>query len=1096
MSSGNIAETNPEESQERPTQLGRPMTDNIGQDSDAIASLISELQGLGHEDRDSGNSGSNAAATDQRTTPLPSGGPSSPVPEPPATPVQPSEDGTTQLEAPASHTITIQVRGPSGTGPADPAQEAAMLEEIGNMHTNQYQQRGQLQDINIAIACHSRAASMTPDEDPMKFVRLGSVGSGHLLRFSQLGRLADLETAIAYHSQAVTMIPDGHPQKFGMLANLGGSHLSRFERLGNVEDLEIAIQCQSRALWLVPEDHPFKLSLMNNLGQSLYSRYERLGDIADLDKAIENQSRSVSLTPDGQQNKAGRLNNLGRSYLARFKHQGEAQDLNMSIECQTLSVSLTADDHPEKAGRLQDLAISYHTRFEREGNSSDLQEAIEGHTTAVNLTSDENPDKSLFLSSLATSYSTGYKTFGRLQDLEAAISCLSTALSRSPDDHPGTPAILNNLANALSSRYNRLGVLADLDEAINNQVQAVNHTPDDHPGKPQRLTNLGTLYHDRFQRLGDFTDLEEDITCQLRALAISPRQHTLRYVPCVNAGAALFTRFRHTKNLSDINGAIENFKEALTVVPLGHTDEHILLNNLGTAQYSRFCHLRELVDLEEAIDLQTRAALLLSDEHPDKPRWLNNLGVSCLSLFENSNNMTDLDNAIKYQTQASLLLPHDHPLQSMLQCNLGKSYRSRIQLGESADLDQCLDCFRRAAEAFTGPPSERLTAAREWARLSFEKRPAVARDAYTQVMELIQRVVWLGSTVEHQFNRIETIGDIALEASTAAIIYEDYNTALEWLDEGRSIVWKQLLGLRAPLDELFNVDKSLAQELKQVNQDLESISNISTVPHSTSIETTSLERTAQKQRRLAERWEELVRQVRLLPGMSGFLLPKRTTEMVAAARTGAVVSIVVHPHQSNALVIAQNSTKVDRIVLPRLSLDKANRAHQQFARSLRSQGRGDRGITNMLSSEDAFDKTLLMLWADIVKPVLEFLGHTDTPLPEELPRIIWCTTGALNILPLHAAGNYNEPGCTLCERAVSSYTPYLSALLVSPPDPTSFSGLLAVGQAITTGFSPLPGTIAELDRVQHQAQNLHFTRLDGANATSSAVLSAIAQHSW
>jgi CHAT domain-containing protein len=55
---------------------------------------------------------------------------------------------------------------------------------------------------------------------------------------------------------------------------------------------------------------------------------------------------------------------------------------------------------------------------------------------------------------------------------------------------------------------------------------------------------------------------------------------------------------------------------------------------------------------------------------------------------------------------------------------------------------------------------------------------------------------------------------------------------------------------------------------------------------------------------------------------------------------------------------------------------------------------------------------------------------------------------------------------------------------------------MAVGQTTTPGFSSLPGTAAELSRIEAQARGLRFTRLDGDKATPHAVLAAMEEHSW
>ncbi|KAG9121183.1 hypothetical protein FRC07_002967 [Ceratobasidium sp. 392] len=1067
---------------------------------DEVDSIIPALQNMTHDDRTSfEEENSTHGRPNSNLTPSSATIPNSPKTDLMAVLERPQthEKGSANSGTHATGSVIIPAEASSDDNPTNPSNEAVILGEIGNLHMNQYRQRGQLQDINIAIACHGQAASMTPEGDPLKFVRLGNVGSDHLLRFSQLGQLPDLETAIVYHSQAVAMIPDGHPQKFGMLANLGGSHLSRFERLGKLEDLDMTIRCHSRAMWLMPEDHSFKPALMNNLGQSFYSRFERLGDIIDLDNAIESQSRSVELTSDIQPTKAGRLNNLGRSLLARFEHLGQASDLNMAIDCQTKSVSQTPNDHPEQAIRFQDLANSYHARFKLLEDALDLQSAVELFTKALDLIPSGHPDRPVFLKNLANVYSTRYRSFGELQDLETTISFLSQAVTLLTNDHRIAPFVFNNLGNALSTRCSHLGNLADLDKAIDLQLKAAGSVSDNHPNKAKWLSNLGTAYRDRYQRLGDYNDIEQAVSCQNKALLLTPDQHPILYAVLINGGAAFFTRFLCANKLEDLNTAVERFNQALSISQPENSNKHTLFNNLGISYYSRFRNLGETTDLEKAIELQTQAVSLLADVHPDKPSWLNNLGLSHHARFKQFNQASDLDKAIELYTQAAVLIPSDHPLQCALQHNLGASFQSQFdRLDDSSFLDQSLECFERATRLLTGPPSTRLTAARDWAKLAFVHKPDTARDAYAQAMALIPRVVWLGSTISHRYDRIEEIGDIALEASTVAIACHDYGTALEWFEEGRSIVWKQLLHLRAPLDELPTLDEQLAQELKQVSRELESVSTTSEIFDDVPAEVTSFEQVVQQHHRLAERWEQLVNQVRLLPGMESFLSPRKVVELLATARTGAVVSVVVHSAECHALIIRQNSSDVTHLALPSLSLQKIHHVRLQLARSLRRQGRGDRGVTTALNPEAMLEAALLMLWTDLTKPILELLGYLESPVAQELPRITWCTTGALNFLPLHAAGDYSQAGHALFDFAISSYTPFLSALLAPVLQPNSLSGMLAIGQASTHGFSPLPGTIFELDNIQEQFQHMRFTRLDGENATISAVLSAIPEHSW
>jgi hypothetical protein len=76
------------------------------------------------------------------------------------------------------------------------------------------------------------------------------------------------------------------------------------------------------------------------------------------------------------------------------------------------------------------------------------------------------------------------------------------------------------------------------------------------------------------------------------------------------------------------------------------------------------------------------------------------------------------------------------------------------------------------------------------------------------------------------------------------------------------------------------------------------------------------------------------------------------------------------------------------------------------------------------------------LWDAAAEPVLARLGHTgDRKSGDPWPRVWWCPTGPLSVLPIHAAGHHpryrttatRNTDCVL-DRVISSYTPTLTAL--------------------------------------------------------------------
>jgi CHAT domain-containing protein len=142
--------------------------------------------------------------------------------------------------------------------------------------------------------------------------------------------------------------------------------------------------------------------------------------------------------------------------------------------------------------------------------------------------------------------------------------------------------------------------------------------------------------------------------------------------------------------------------------------------------------------------------------------------------------------------------------------------------------------------------------------------------------------------------------------------------------------------------------------------------------------------------------------------------------------------------------------------------------------------------------------TMAWLWDAITGPVLDRLGHTAGPAADvPWPRIWWCPTGPLTLLPLHAAGHQDDRA--VAERAVSSYAPSLRALIearraVTGPLDDDL-GLLVVAMPATAGQAPLPNAIRERDLLTRLFPR-HSTVLTGPAASRSAVLSALPVHRW
>lgn len=122
------------------------------------------------------------------------------------------------------------------------------------------------------------------------------------------------------------------------------------------------------------------------------------------------------------------------------------------------------------------------------------------------------------------------------------------------------------------------------------------------------------------------------------------------------------------------------------------------------------------------------------------------------------------------------------------------------------------------------------------------------------------------------------------------------------------------------------------------------------------------------------------------------------------------------------------------------------------------------------------------------------------------PRIWWCPTGPLALLPLHAAGIYvaeGPRGPCISDFVVSSYTPTISILgnqikpAMSTTDGTP-TRLLLISQPSTPGLSSILGTLKETRGIEDMMEGQHIQSLwlNHDAATTARVTEEMQTHSW
>ncbi|KAJ3533747.1 hypothetical protein NMY22_g7202 [Coprinellus aureogranulatus] len=978
----------------------------------------------------------------------------------------------------------------------------ASLSGLGALLEFRFERDGKLSDITAAVETHRRAVDLTSDDDSDLPLFLSRLGSSLWSRFQRSEDPSDIAEAIAVQKRAISLTGSGHASMASHLTNLGGMLQLRFKRSGDLADLSEAIEVHRSALRLTPEDHAdFPVRLIG-LGTSLQSRFVRSGDVSDITAAIEAQEKALELMHDGNADLGSCLNNLGVVLHSRFEHSGNLSDSAKSIAAHRRAIELTPDGHPSLPSRLCNLGNSLQLRFTRAGEFSDIAEAIGAHLKAVELTPDGDASMPPRLNHLGGSYLLRFARTGDLSDVAAAIQAQRKAVELTPDDHADLPYRLTNLGVSFWVRFERGGDLSDIAEAIAAQQKAVQLTPNDHATLPFRLNKLGISFRSRFERSGDIQDLAEAVAVQASAVELTPEDHAELPAYLNGLGTSLMLRFETTRDISDISEAIAVQQRSVKSTHEGAAPLPSRLTNLGSMLQSRFEHAKDVSDIAAAIVAQQRAVELTPPDHPDLPSHVGSLGIAFWLRFENAKDPSDIAEAIAAMQNAVSLTPDGHASLPTRLNNLGNAFHSRfVSSGTMEDLDATLLHYQSSANATSGTPQDKLYGAVRRARLLDAHRslsPEVL-SAFDKTIHLLALIAGLEQTVHGRYSRLQGVSQVALEGVTAACRFERLDKAVEWLEQGRCFVWNQLNNLHTPLDDLREHNGQLAQSFSDVSEQLITAASnckplISSMDMPTKI---SAEDDARRHLGLARRWDELLTCARRIPGFEAFLLPSPCSSILRhLPPSGSIVIINVHKSRCDALALRNGIEAPLHIPLPNFSLEKVTRYRGDLASCLQENHirmrDGSAGTEASLperalkqrpkgwrKSEDhiGIATVLRALWIEVGKPILEMLGYLerDSSPHDALPRVWWCSTGAVSFLPIHAAGIYVDGKSeSVSDYVVSSYTPTISAVTDRVKssrlkEGSTTSGLFLTSQPNALKASPVPGTTAEVQDIYSKA---------------------------
>ncbi|KAG8940331.1 hypothetical protein FRC03_005595, partial [Tulasnella sp. 419] len=618
--------------------------------------------------------------------------------------------------------------------------------------------------------------------------------------------------------------------EFGELASLAHAKLNAYMQYGGSSRLNEAIELFEEAIDLQAIGHPAWLMTVDNFGHCLFLSYKQSGSLWHLQRAMWCHRKALTLRPLGDPERPSSLNNLAICTQARYEHLGSAEDLAEAIKCHKEALLLYPPGQTDRATTLTNLGLCLQNQYEQEGKLEVLEEAICYHKESLTLLRSSGQDRSSSLNNLGICLALRYNTCGELKDLENAIGYHREALPLRPSGHPYRSSTLNNLALR----------------------------PPGHPQRSRALSNLAHHLRTRSEQQLERKDLEEAIQLYREALLLRPPGHPERSETLSGLATCIAEQKKEDGSIQGLEDAAQYYREALVLRPLGHPARSMSLHNLASFLRTRWERHGIDEDLEESIQLFQEVLRILPPSHPRRPSSLHHVAVSLLERYKQRHDPEDLGIAIKYIHESISIIPPNHPSLCFKLASLASAYADYGDvLKESYNVDDFPSIFRRACNLKTASLYDRFRTSQMWVQR--QSGPA-GLEAYQTCLELADLFLLIKPSVTARRALLSSIpSNLVLDAVASAIEAGDLRRAVEFLEQGRTLLWSQISRYRASLDTLQEIEPELAKEFWRLSQLLETSATTKITEERS---TKSMEAEASKYRRIAEDWDATVERIR------------------------------------------------------------------------------------------------------------------------------------------------------------------------------------------------------------------------------------------
>ncbi|MFF3035215.1 CHAT domain-containing protein [Streptomyces rubiginosohelvolus] len=1000
--------------------------------------------------------------------------------------------------------------------PARSADRARVLRALGHCLLIP----GDADGIDEAVDCFHKCLALPPPTGDFEATTRVALGAALVRRAGTDAE--DGHRAADEMRRGLGLLRAGSPEYWDCHAEYAEALMKRAEATGDVGLCEEAVGLFREELRRAPLSRIERAVRHANIGLGLMNIVAWSARVAFLTGAVAAHREAVALSKPSDPFAAQMLLGLGQALVARAEFHSDAGALDEGVTVLRRAVGASHPSAYHGATCRTALGDALRNLARLASDPAPLEESVRWHREAVAMV--PGPPPPVVLLGLANSLGALYRYHRDVRQSDEAVRHYQAALDcPQPMPYGLRGSVLTGLGFVRWTRAVERGDEALMDLAVATLREAVAEPPALRRG--MALTNLGGALMDRGLVSGNRAWLAEAVTVLRRAVDDSPPAAVERSLHLNNLAEALRCWYETTGDASAADEAVALLREAMAMTHGDHWGAELAAVNLGALLVNRAQSEEDPRPAGEARQVLEEVIAGFGADHPSRPFALQKLATACVTFArmtlghpvrarpaEEPAGSTARQALRRAEAAARAALTGTspgHALHGVSQLLLATVQLDRLALGEQVDLAEVARVARDCARSPVTHLGARIQAARAWGLASLNAgRRSDGLEGYAYAVGLLPRVAPRGLARADQEARLLVSDGLASDAAALAIETGATEQALALLEQGRGVLLAQGLEYRADVSRLHAVAPGLAAEFERIRDRLSEPPRPSTAlgtgpggpaappdgAHQAAVD-------AEDRLALARRWEQLLDEIRALPGLDGFLRPPSVTELVAAAAEGPVVVVNVSGFRCDALVVTAEAG-IEVVPLPRLTLRDTEARVAEFVEGIDT-AYGENGVDEAVAMMRRLSGTLGWLWDTVAEPVLEHLGLTSVPYEgDPWPRLWWCATGLLSFLPLHAAGHgAADSGTWVVDRAVCSYTPTVRAL-ARARDGLASGGVapgarpapLVVALAETPGAAPLPGVAREVELLGELFPGGRL--LAGPEATVAAVGRALEAHPW